>query len=124
MAATECSWRDLYLRALQEKQRRAREARHSRSDPTLPYQIPGHSHPPIPGVGHIPGMIGGEYDLRPGMGFPINPLNSPSGFVPRGDPIATPGSLIDPDARRGIQPDFPHGNDHHGMFNPDGRKML
>ena len=72
-------------------------------------------------------MIGGEYDLRPGMPFPnANPLANPSGFVPRGDPVGfTPGGLIDPDAGRRNHPDFPdHGNDHHGMFNPDGRNMI
>ena len=70
-------------------------------------------------------MIGGEYDLRPFGGFPTNPLAGQ--FRPRGDPI-TPGSLTDPDfGRRGPNPGpnpFPHGNDHHGMFNPDGRKFL
>ena len=37
-------------------------------------------------------MIGGEYDLRPGMGFPENPLAAQ--FRPRGDPSFAPGSLI------------------------------
>merc|ERR1712212_1425956 len=97
---SEMTWRELYIRALRERKRREKELRISRSDPILPYQIPGHSHPMIPrGPGHIPGMIGGEYDLRPFGAFPTNPMSGPSGFRPRGDPM-TPGSLIDPDAGR------------------------
>jgi len=121
--ASELSWRELYIRALRERKRRERELRVSRSEPSFhhPYQIPGHAHPNPLGPGQIPGMIGGEYDLRPFGGFPTNPLAAQ--FRPRGDPI-TPGSLTDPDFGRrvpnpGNNP-FPHGNDHHGMFNPDG----
>jgi len=121
--ASELTWREMYIRALRERKRRERELRVSRSEPSFhhPYQIPGHAHPNPLGPGHIPGMIGGEYDLRPFGGFPTNPLAGP--FRPRGDPI-TPGSLTDPDfGRRGPNAGpnpFPHGNDHHGMFNPDG----
>merc|ERR1712176_1384608 len=76
MTESESSWRQLYMKAKRERKIRAREAmRPSRSDPTLPYRIPGHMGPPIPNPdGMIPGMIGGEYDLRPGGAFPGNPL--------------------------------------------------
>ena len=62
-------------------------------------------------------MIGGEYDLRPGGAFP-GLRNPPI----RGDPPMAPGSMIDPDFNRGVNPQgpYPHGNDHHGLFNPDG----
>ena len=125
--ASELTWREMYIRALRERKRRERELRVSRSEPSFhhPYQIPGHAHPNPLGPDHIPGMIGGEYDLRPFGGFQTNPLAGP--FRPRGDPI-TPGSLTDPDfGRRGPNAGpnpFPHGNDHHGMFNPDGRKIF
>ena len=104
------SWRRLYLQAKRERALRDRAPRPSRSEPTLPYAVPGHYRPQIPDNPMIPGMIGGEYDLRPGgggLGFPG--LRGPP---IRGDPPNHPGLMIDPDYNRNRHPD--HGNDHHG----------
>jgi len=114
--AQDASWRSLYLKAKRERKLRDRQPRPSYSDPLLTHRSPGgYGHPLIPtGPPIIPGMIGGEYDLRPGGAFPGLRGTPPI----RGDPPMAPGSLIDPDQQH--HPHHPHGNDHHGLFNPDG----
>jgi len=117
-ADDERTWRTLYSGAVRAKKERERATRPRSSasapivDPLAPNVMP---HPMIGPPGHMPGMIGGEYDLRPGVGM-AGPFRNPI----RGDPIV-PGNLIDPDQGRRDpdRPDFPQ-DIPRGGFNPDG----
>ena len=64
------SWRHLYAEASRAKKERDRELRRTQSEPRVglpPFQPLYQPHPmidPRPAPGHMPGIIGGEYDLR------------------------------------------------------------
>ncbi|CAG5095327.1 Oidioi.mRNA.OKI2018_I69.XSR.g14136.t1.cds [Oikopleura dioica] len=116
----EASWRKLYGLSYQRDKSAARP-RGTQSEPNIQvpprpiFPDPLFPAPRFPGV---PGMIGGDYDLRPGMPMPggIGPI--------RGDPPFAPGAFQDPDMFGRRDPDapdfpgnhFPRGGPRRGFF--------
>lgn len=115
IGADEGSWRKLYAVSFQRssaaRPRATRSQPAIRVEPAFPdlRQPPNH---PFPGV---PGMIGGDYDLRPGMPMPggIGPI--------RGDPPFAPGAFQDPDMFGRRDPDAPDFPGNPLMHDPLGR---
>ena len=116
----EASWRKLYGLSYQ-REKSASRPRATQSEPNIQvpprpiFPDPLFPAPRFPGV---PGMIGGDYDLRPGMPMPggIGPI--------RGDPPFAPGAFQDPSSTvervgRRIQPPIYQGG--QGVGNGDRR---
>jgi len=115
IGADEGSWRKLYAVSFQRsgaaRPRVTRSQPAIRVEPTLPDLRQPANHP-FPGV---PGMIGGDYDLRPGMPMPggIGPI--------RGDPPFAPGAFQDPDMFGRRDPDAPDLPGNPLLHDPLGR---
>ncbi|CAB1346347.1 unnamed protein product [Coregonus sp. 'balchen'] len=100
--ARDTQWRELYKRKYKWKREAASYPRHMpRYHPAPPPLYPLHPLPNSPFPLYPPGIIGGEYDQRPGFpgGILPRPRYDPIGPLPGHDPTA--GGLI---GRRGLRP--------------------
>ncbi|XP_038839129.1 F-box only protein 7 isoform X1 [Salvelinus namaycush] len=100
--ARDTQWRELYKKKYKWRREAASYPRHTpRYHPVPPPIYPLHPLPNNPFPFYPPGIIGGEYDQRPGIpgGILPRPRYDPIGPLPGHDPTA--GGLI---GRRGLRP--------------------